>query len=110
TILLLLALVLYVGRLKLEGSRSYVTVAGRGSSIPRPPVAPIVSWICFAVCLALSCLILLVYGVLVLSALVESYPFNMAPTLKHFDYVSAHSTSLKNSLIYAAVASVFYSG
>src|SRR5919199_6110523 len=51
TILLLLALVLYVGRLQLEGTRSYVTVTGRGSSIPRPPVAPIVSRICFAVCL-----------------------------------------------------------
>src|SRR3954447_4636895 len=55
TILLLLALVLYVGRLKLEGGeRSYVTVAGRGSSIPRPPVAPLVTWISFAVCLILS--------------------------------------------------------
>src|SRR5437762_3552292 len=43
TILLGLALVLYVGRLKLEGSRGYVTVAGRGSAIPRPPVAPLLS-------------------------------------------------------------------
>jgi iron(III) transport system permease protein len=110
TILLLLALVLYVGRMKLEGSRSYVTVAGRGSAIPRPPVVPVVSWICFVVCVMLSCLIVMVYGVLVLSALTEAYPFNMTPTLKHFDYVSAHITSLKNSLIYSTVAAVFCSG
>src|SRR4051794_4672361 len=105
TILLLLALVLYVGRLQLEGGeRSYVTVAGRGSSIPRPPVAPLVTWISFAVCLILSGVILLVYGVLVLSALVESYPFNMAPTFKHFEYVTAHFTSLRNSLVYSGIA------
>src|SRR5581483_3507975 len=49
TILLLIALVLYVGRLKLEGGGSYVTVSGRGSSIPRPPVSHLVSRICFGV-------------------------------------------------------------
>ena len=109
TILLLLALVLYIVRLRFEGNRSYVTVAGRGSSIPRPPVAPVVSWICFGVCLALSGVILLVYGVLVLSAVVESYPFNMTPTLKHFDYVQAHITSLRNSLVYSTIAAAFCS-
>jgi iron(III) transport system permease protein len=104
TILLLLALVLYVIRLYLEGNRSYVTVAGRGSSIPRPPVSPIVSNIAFVVCLLLSGLILMVYGVLILSAVVESYPFNMTPTAKHFDYVQSHFTSLRNSLVYSVIA------
>ena len=46
-------------------------------------------------------LIFLVYGVLLLSALVEAYPFNFTPTLKHFEYVGAHFTSLRNSLVYA---------
>ena len=44
-----------------------------------------------------------------LSALVESYPFNFTPTLKHFEYVGAHFTSLRNSLLYAGVAAVFCS-
>ncbi|HYU21077.1 MAG TPA: iron ABC transporter permease [Chloroflexota bacterium] len=109
TLLLSLAMVLYVVRLRLEGSRSYVTVSGRGSSIPRPPVPLKVTWTCFGACLLLAGLILLVYGVLVLSALVEAYPFNFAPTLKHFEYVGAHFTSLRNSLVYASTAAVLCS-
>ena len=106
TILLLFALTLYVGRLRLEGRGSVVTVVGRGSSIPRPPVAPLVNRLSFVVCLLLSGLILMVYGVLVLSAFVSAYPFDFTPTLKHFDYVGAHFTSLRNSLLYASVAAV----
>lgn len=110
TILLSLAMVLYVLRIRLEGQRGYVTVSGRGSSIPRPPVAPVVTWTCFVACLLLAGLIFLVYGVLVLSALVESYPFNFTPTLKHFEYVGAHFTSLRNSLTYASIAAVLCCG
>jgi iron(III) transport system permease protein len=34
----------------------------------------------------------------------------MTPTLKHFDYVQAHITSLKNSLVYSTVAAVVCAG
>jgi iron(III) transport system permease protein len=100
TILLALALILYVARLRLEGNRSYVTVTGRASSIPRPPVPRGVTWACFAACLLLAGLILLVYGVLVVSALVEAFPSNLALTLRHFVYVSAHAQALRNTLVY----------
>ncbi|MCC6175161.1 MAG: iron ABC transporter permease [Chloroflexi bacterium] len=103
-ILLGLAMIFYVIRLRLEGQRGYVTVSGRGSSIPRPPVPPALSWACFTVCLLLAILIILVYGVLILSAFVEAYPFNFRPTLKHFAYVGAHATSLRNSLVYSIIA------
>ena len=108
TILLVLALGLYLIRVRLEGTRgeSFVTVTGRAGSIPRPPVPRGVSVACFIGCLLLAGLVLLVYGVLVLSALVESYPFNFTPTLKHFDYVNAHRTSLQNSLLYAGSAAL----
>src|SRR5918912_1309164 len=108
TILLGLALVLYLIRVRLEGSRgeAFVTITGRAGSMPRPPVPRSVSVACFVACLLLAGLILLVYGVLVLSALVESYPFNFAPTLRHFEYVGALFTSLRNSLVYAGVAAV----
>jgi iron(III) transport system permease protein len=110
-ILLCLALVLYVVRLRLEGGQgSFVTVTGRAGSMPRPPVAKAVSAACFIACLLLAGLIVLVYGVLLLSAVVESYPFNFTPTLKHFEYVGAHFTSLRNSLTYAGVAAVLCSG
>ena len=106
TILVLLAMVLYLGRLRLEGRGGVVTVTGRGSAMPRPPVARTVTWSCFGACLLLAGLIMLVYGVLVLSALVKAYPFNFTPTLEHFGYVGAHFTSLRNSLIDAGAAAI----
>ena len=54
TMLTVLALLLYIGRMRLEGSRSYVTIAGRASAMPRPPVPRQVTWACFSVCLLLS--------------------------------------------------------
>ncbi|MCA1644338.1 MAG: iron ABC transporter permease [Chloroflexi bacterium] len=106
-ILLSVALVLYVIRLRLEGGQGgFVTVTGRAASMPRPPVSRRVSLACFVACLLLAVLIVLVYGVLVLSAMVESYPFNFGLTLKHFEYVGAHFASLQNSLIYAGTAAV----
>ena len=104
TILLGLALSMYLVRIRLEGRHGYVTVSGRGSSIPRPPVPAAVTWACSGVCMILAILLIMVYGVLILSAFVESYPFNFRPTLKHFAYVGAHLTSLRNSLVYSIVA------
>lgn len=109
TILVLLALALYVVRLRLEGNRSYVTVSGRGSTIPRPPVPAAVTWVCFAACLILAGMIILVYGVLVFSAVVEAFPFNFTLTAKHFAYVGAHFLSLRNSLVYAGIAAILCS-
>jgi len=109
TILLGLALSMYLVRMRLEGRHGYVTISGRGSSIPRPPVPALVTWVCFGICLVLAGLIVLVYGVLVLSAFVEAYPFNFQPTLKHFVYVSTRFNSLRNSLVYALTAAAICS-
>jgi iron(III) transport system permease protein len=100
TILLALALILYVARLRLEGKRSYVTVTGRASAMPRPPLPRSVTWTCFVVCLLLAGLILLVYGVLLVSALVEAFPSNLEVTLRHVVYVSVHAHALQNTLVY----------
>src|SRR6267378_2508497 len=65
SILLGLALVLYLVRLRLEGGHgSFVTITGRPTSIPRPPVPRGVTAACFAGCLLLAGLIAMVYGVL----------------------------------------------
>src|SRR5256712_5191163 len=65
TILLLLALGLYLAKVRLDGGRSFVTISGRASSMPRPPVSPGVSRACFVACLALAGGILLAYCSLV---------------------------------------------
>ena len=80
TILLLLALSLYFAKTGLDRGRSFVTVGGKASSMPRPPVPPMLTRACFAVCLALAGVILLVYGTLIVSALTLYFPTNLTFT------------------------------
>jgi iron(III) transport system permease protein len=104
TILLLIALVFYVAKLRLDGGRQFITVSGRASSMPRPPVPAVVSWAGFAACSALALLIFLVYGVLVASALTFAFPTNMRFTTEHFEYLGGHSQSLRNTLTFGLAA------
>lgn len=104
TILLALALVLYVARLRLEGNKSYVTITGKSTSIPRPPVPRVVSMACFIICLSLALVLFVVYGVLVVSAVVQALPFNMTPTWKNFEYISVNSAPIINTFKFGAIA------
>ncbi len=106
TLLLVLALVLYLMKLRIEGGRSYVTVGGKATSIPRPPVPRIVSAACFIACLVLASLILMVYGVLVVSALTVSFPNNLGATLSHFAYLGANSLVLRNTFLFGGTAAI----
>ena len=109
TILLLLALGLYVGKIRLDGGRSFVTVSGRASSTPRPPVPRVVSWACFAGSLALAGLILMVYGTLVVSALTIAFPTNLTFTAQNFQFVATgtNGDALRNTLVFSGVAAGF---
>src|SRR3989442_764322 len=106
TLLLLLALGLYLGKVRLDGGRSFVTISGRASSMPRPPVSPGVSRACFVACLGLAGVILLVYGSLVVSALTLRFPNNLQFTTEHFQYVlsGTNGDALRNTLIFSGVA------
>src|SRR5438132_8891040 len=106
TILLLLALSLYFAKTSLDRGRSFVTVGGKASSMPRPPVPVGLTRACFAACLALAGLILLVYGTLIVSALTLYFPTNLNFTLQHFEYLSAHASSLRNSFVYSMIAAI----
>ena len=110
TILLLLALVLYVAKIRLDGGRSYVTVSGRASSMPRPPVPAAASRACFVACLTLAALILMVYGTLVVSALTVAFPTNLRFTPVHFEYLTAQNLSLRNTLTYGLAAATISAG
>ncbi len=107
TILLVLALVLYVAKLRIEGNRSYVTISGRATSIPRPPVPRALTNACFIACSALAILILMVYGVLIVSALTVAFPNNLTLTTKNFEYMGSHSQSLINTLEFGGIARSF---
>src|SRR5438445_7698156 len=89
TLLLALALILYVAKIRLDGGRSFVTVSGRASSMPRPPVPVALTWACFVACLLLAALILTVYGALLVSALTLNFPTNFGFTTKHFEYITS---------------------
>lgn len=107
TILLLLALVFYFAKLRLDGGRQYVTVSGRASSMPHPPVPAVVSWAAFAACSALALLIFLVFGTLLVSALTFAFPTNMRFTTEHFEYLGQHNLSLRNTLTFGLTAAAF---
>jgi iron(III) transport system permease protein len=109
TLLLALALVLYLTKIRLDSGRSFVTVSGRASSMPRPPVPVRLKWACFSACLALSILILTVYGSLLVSALTLNFPTVMTPTLQHFQYITTgtNGTALQNTLIFGLAAAAF---
>src|SRR5256884_4243629 len=106
TILLLLAFGLYLAKVRLDGGRSFVTISGRASSMPRPPVSRGVSRACFVACLGLAGVILLVYGSLVVSALTLRFPNNLQFTTEHFQYVlsGTNGDALRNTLIFSGVA------
>src|SRR6266704_5470663 len=106
TILLLLALGLYLAKVRLDGGRSFVTISGRASSMPRPPVSAAVSRACFVACLLLAGVILLVYGSVVVSALTLRFPNNLQFTTEHFQYVLSvtNGDALRNTLVFSSVA------
>ncbi len=106
TILLVLALVLYVAKLRIEGNRSYVTISGKATSIPRPPVPRALTAACFIACSILAVFILMVYGVLIVSALTVAFPNNLALTSKNFEYLGSHSQSLINTLKFGGIAAI----
>src|SRR5437762_8524351 len=109
TILLLLALGLYVAKIRLDGGRAFVTVSGRASSMPRPPVPLGLSAACFVACLALAALLVLVYGSLVVSAFTAVFPTNLTFTVRHFEFVATgtNGDALRNTLTFSVVAAAF---
>jgi iron(III) transport system permease protein len=106
TILVVLALILYFGKLRIEGNRSYVTISGKATSIPRPPVPRTLTMACFIACLALAGLIFMVYGVLIVSAVTVAFPNNLALTAKNFEYLGSHSQSLVNTLEFGGIGAI----
>jgi iron(III) transport system permease protein len=106
TILLVVALLLYFVKLRIEGNRSYVTISGKATSIPRPPIPRFLTIASFIACLILAGLIFMVYGVLLISALTVAFPNNLALTARNFEYLSSHSQSLINTLKYGGVAAI----
>src|SRR6266513_3004870 len=109
TILLLLALGLYIAKIRLDGGRAFVTVSGRASSMPRPPVPRALSAACFFACLALAALLVLVYGTLVVSAFTAVFPTNLTFTVRHFEFVATgtNGDALRNTLTFSVVAAAF---
>jgi iron(III) transport system permease protein len=109
SLLLTLALLLYVAKIRLDGGRSFVTVSGRASSMPRPPVPAALSRACFVACLALAILIITVYGSLVVSALTKTFPTNLTFTTEHFSYITSgtNGSALQNTLVFGLVAAAF---
>lgn len=77
--------------------------------MPRPPVPPVVSWACFAACLALATVIIVVYGAILVSALTVAFPQNQTFTIANFQYITSgpNGVALQNTLVYGLAAAAF---
>ena len=111
TVLLAIALVLYFAKVRLDGPRSFVTVSGRASSMPRPPVPAAATSACFIACLLLSGMIVIVYGSLVVSAFSVDFPNNATFTRNNFAYIfsGTNGQALQNTLVFGLAAAALSS-
>jgi iron(III) transport system permease protein len=48
----------------------------------------------------------MVYGVLLVSAIVEVFPVKWTPTFKHFEFLTSNITPLQNTLVYGTIAAI----
>lgn len=84
------------------GRRSYTTVTGRESAMPPAKAAPAVKWLLFAGCLAVSLVVLSVYGVLFYGAFAKLWGYDWSFSLKNFQYVLFAGNQVWNSILFGA--------
>ncbi|HOQ98374.1 MAG TPA: iron ABC transporter permease [Anaerolineae bacterium] len=87
-ILLVPSLAVFVVQRYWVGRRSVVSVTGRPSGRPQRITAPVARWGLFAVTMACSLLILLIYGTVVVGAFTQLLGINNTLTLEHFNFVT----------------------
>ncbi len=86
-ILLLPSLTVFVIQRYWVSRKSVISVTGKPSGVPQQITNPVVKWGLFTVAMAISLLIVLIYGTIVVGSLTRVFGVNNTLTLEHFDYV-----------------------
>lgn len=106
TALLLPALVFFILQHYWLGKRSYVTITGKESPLRHMELPRLAQRLLVGFCAAVSLLIFLVYGVLVVGAFSKVWGYDWSFSLVHLDYVWNRKAEIINSVRFAFVSSL----
>lgn len=104
--LLVPAVILFMVQRFWVGRRSYVTITGKEISLNPFQVPKWVKWGLFALTMAISLFILLVYGTLFYGAFTKTWGYDWSLTLENLQYVVLKGKQIWNSIRYAFLSSL----
>lgn len=106
TMLLIPAVSIFIINRYWVGRRSYVTITGKESLLPKLKESFWVKWGLFSLCLAVTAIILGIYGVLFYGAFAKTWGYDWSFTINNFKNVWIRGMEVLNSLEYSLAASL----
>ena len=86
------------------GRRSYVVISGRGSTLERSPMPPLLRWSLVGFCALVAAVVASLYFGVVVGAFTETWGVDWTPTLHHWRVAGAKADHVGHSVLYAALA------
>jgi iron(III) transport system permease protein len=104
-VLLFPSIAIYIFSQLALGSKSYVTITGKGSALPRKSASHTMHFVLFVFCSFITLIIIAVYGILLVGAFTETWGIKWTLTLRHWSALTGTALqSLVNSLVCAIIA------
>jgi len=104
-VLLIPTFLLFIINRKILGSKSFVTVTGKGSGLEKPLVGKVTRWILFFLCFFIVCIIILVYGILFIGSFTRTWGVDWTFSVQHWNILfGTKISSLYNSIRYGLFA------
>jgi iron(III) transport system permease protein len=86
------------------GRRSYVVISGRGSTLERSPMPPLLRWSLVGFCALVAAVVASLYFGVVVGAFTETWGVDWTPTLHQWRVAGAKADHVGHSVLYAALA------
>ena len=84
--------------------RSYVVISGRGSTLERSPMPPLLRWALLGFCTLVAAVIASLYFGVVVGAFTETWGVDWTPTLHQWRVAGAKADHVGHSVLYATLA------
>jgi iron(III) transport system permease protein len=84
--------------------RSYVVISGRGSTLERSPMPPLLRWSLVGFCALVAAVVASLYFGVVVGAFTETWGVDWTPTLHQWRVAGAKADHVGHSVLYAALA------
>lgn len=104
-ILLIPSLTAFVLQKYWVSKKRYITVTGKPTRTTVKAVGPIMRWVLFGVCIVISLVILVFYGIILIGAFSQAWGYDYSFTLRNFTYVlDVGFETIKDTLAVALVS------